>query len=211
MPQLRMFLILGLFTLTAGCSPSAPPTTPGAPSTSPVAPASASPTAASTTTTSPTPTAPALPDATGALDVSGHELSAFASPSGAIWCAVGSKGALCHFPGDFKGKVPSSTKVCPGQMLDVTGISVTKTVAYFCSGDPTAFPATTNTDDVKWWKGTGFPKVKHGGFTLVTLPYGKKLAAGNFVCLSARTGVSCANTVTGRGFRMARAGVTILP
>lgn len=204
-----MFLILGLFALLAGCSPASPATTPAAGSASP-------PTSVSTSTTpspaKPTPTAPALPDATGALDVSSHELSAFASPSGAIWCAVSSQGSWCHFPADFKGKIPSSKKICPEEMLDVTGIAVTDKVAYFCSGDPTAFPATENAGgDIDWWQGTGYPKVKYNGFTVVTLPYGKKLAAGDFVCLSAKTGVSCANTSAGIGFRMARAGVTMLP
>lgn len=204
-----MFLILGLFTVTAGCSPAAPVTTPATPSASPVVSTSASPT---TVTPTPTPTSPALPDASGALDVSSHELSAFASPSGAIWCAVSSKGAWCHFPADFKGKIPSSKKICPEEMLDVTGIAVTKTVAYFCSGDPTAFPSTENAGgDIDWWQGTGYPTVKYNGFTVVTLPYGKKMAAGNFVCLSAKNGVTCANTAAGIGFRMARAGVTILP
>lgn len=209
MPQLRMFLILGLFTITAGCSPAAPVPTPSTPSTSPAVSTSTAPTAA---TAKPTPSAPVLPDAVGALDVSSHELSAFASPSGAIWCAVSSKGAWCHFPADFKGKIPSSKKICPEEMLDVTGIAVTKTVAYFCSGDPTAFPSTENVGgDIDWWQGTGYPKVKYNGFTLVTLPYGKKMAAGKFVCLSAKDGVTCANTTAGVGFRMARAGVTILP
>lgn len=209
MPQRRMFLIVGLFALLAGCSPASPVTTPAAGSASPPTPASTSTTPSPATST---PTTPVLPDATGALDVSSHELSAFASPSGAIWCAVSSQGAWCHFPADFQGKIPSSKKICPEEMLDVTGVAVTKKVAYFCSGDPTAFPATENAGgDIDWWQGTGYPKVKYNGFTLVTLPYGKKLAAGNFVCLSAKNGVTCANTGAGIGFRMARAGVTMLP
>lgn len=209
MPQRRMFLIVGLFALLAGCSPASPVTTPAAGSASPPTPASTSATPSPATST---PTTPVLPDATGALDVSSHELSAFASPSGAIWCAVSSQGAWCHFPADFQGKIPSSKKICPEEMLDVTGVAVTKKVAYFCSGDPTAFPATENAGgDIDWWQGTGYPKVKYNGFTLVTLPHGKKLAAGNFVCLSAKNGVTCANTGAGIGFRMARAGVTMLP
>ena len=62
---------------------------------------SASPTSSGTAAT---PTAPAVPDATGATDVSSYDFSDFASPSGRIWCGLRSDLALCHFPYGMKGQ-----------------------------------------------------------------------------------------------------------
>jgi hypothetical protein len=89
---------------------------------------------------------------------------------------------------------------------------VGKKVEYFCSGDPSAFPALNSGsgDGLQWFAKTGFPTVKRDGFVLATLPYGKKLASGSFVCLSETTGVTCANTKAGIGFKMAKAGVTFI-
>jgi len=152
-----------------------------------------------------------VPDPAGAIDVSAYPNSAFASPSGAIWCSVAKNMALCHFPAGFKGKVPTSKQTCPQEMLDVTGITVTKKVQYFCSGDPTAFPSLQNAGgDIDWFKVSGFPTVKYSGFTLATLPYGQKLVDGNFICLSESSGITCANTVLGIGFKMAKAGVILI-
>ena len=125
---------------------------------------SASPTSSATAAT---PTAPAVPDATGATDVSSYDFADFASPSGRIWCGLRSDLALCHFPYGMKGKVPSSNTVCPGEGLDVTGVSVDSQgrAAYFCSGDPEAFPQTSS-ESVAWWKPTGYPSVKYNSFTL---------------------------------------------
>jgi hypothetical protein len=163
-------------------------------------------------TTSPSPAKPTVPDTVGALDVSAYEVSMFASPSGSIWCAVQGDAAWCHFPlGSFSGKVPSSKEVCPEEMLDVTGVSVGTKVEYFCSGDATAFPALENAGSgLEWFAGTGFPTVKKDGHVLATLPYGKKIADGSFVCISETTGVTCGDTATGIGFKMAKAGVTFI-
>lgn len=169
---------------------------------------SASPTSSGTAAT---PTAPAVPDATGATDVSSYDFSDFASPSGRIWCGLRSDLALCHFPYGMKGKVPSSNTVCPGEGLDVTGVSVHAQgkAEYFCSGDPEAFPQTSS-ESVAWWKPAGYPSVKYNGFTLAVLPYGKKIANGSYVCISEKVGVTCGNTQTGKGFRVALAGVTFI-
>jgi hypothetical protein len=207
--SLRPFLAVAVLLVTAGCAVPAP----GLPSGGPTSVVSVSPPVASpsTPTASPPPAAPKVPDTVGGLDVSAYDVSMFASPSGAIWCAIQKDTAWCHFPSDFKGKIPSSSKVCPEEMLDVTGVSVGTKVEYFCSGDPTAFPDKTNAGSgLDWFAGTGFPWVKKDGFTLATLPYGKKLVAGSFVCLSENTGVTCGNSATGVGFKMAKAGVTIL-
>lgn len=169
---------------------------------------SASPTSSGTATT---PTTPAVPDAAGATDVSSFDFSDFASPSGRIWCGLRSDLALCHFPYGMKGKVPSSSTVCPGEGLDVTGVSVDAQgkAEYFCSGDPEAFPQTSS-ESVGWWKPTGYPSVKYNGFTLAVLPYGKRIANAAYVCISEKVGVTCGNTLTGKGFRVALAGVTFI-
>ena len=51
---------------------------------------------------------------------------------------------------------------------------------------------------------------KSDSFTLAVLPYGKKIANGAYVCISEKVGVTCGNTQTGKGFRVALAGVTFI-
>ncbi|MBA3022223.1 hypothetical protein [Propionicimonas sp.] len=195
--------------VTAGCAitpPSLPSVSASAPPT-----ASATTSASPTVATSPPVVAPTVPGAAGALDVSAYEVSMFASPTGAIWCAVKEDSAWCHFPSGYQAKVPTSEEVCPEEQLDVTGVAVGNKVEYFCSGDPTAFPALNNAGyGLEWFASSGFPKVKYSDFTLATLPYGKKLADGSFVCLSEKSGITCGDTSTGIGFKMAKAGVTFI-
>ena len=62
---------------------------------------------------------------------------------------------------------------------------------------------------VQWRAGTGFPYVTYDGQRLATLPYGRSLRHGNYACRSETNGVTCVNVRTGRGFRMARAGVVL--
>lgn len=211
MARLRLAtLAAGVALVLSGCATGGPPTTPGRPSAglssgtaTPAGDGSASP------TPTPTPTAPALPDATGALDVSGYESAHFASPTGAIWCALDDAFALCHFPRGMKmSKVPSASKVCPKTGLDVTGVSVEVKAQYFCSGGAEALPM-TNGMNVDWWKTSGFPSVKYDGFKLATLPYGEKLVHGRFVCSSQKSGVTCVNTDNKSGFTVSKAGVKL--
>jgi hypothetical protein len=176
----------------------------------------------SVTGSSATPTAsdmPTVPDPSTALDVTktvrAAGFASFASPSGEIWCAIYGSDALCHFPYDFSGKIPSSTKVCPDENeLDVTGVMVDGSGAdYFCSGDPEANPQLEDSDSAAstgWWKATGWPSVKLDGQKLATVPYRKAVVSGDYVCASATSGVTCANTSTGKGFRVARAGVAFI-
>jgi hypothetical protein len=99
--------------------------------------------------------------------------------------------------------------VCPGEGLDVTGVSILKKANYFCSGDAQSLPQ-TNGSYVGWWKGTGLPSVKYEGQRLAVLPYGKKLARKGYVCASEKSGVTCGNVATGKGFRISLAGVTFI-
>lgn len=202
-------------------APTAEPT--GTATTSPAATASGITTAPTTsapavttsappvTTSAPpvTTSAPAGPSvpAVAARDVSAWRKADFASPSGRIWCGLTAEDALCHFPRGFWGTIPSGEEVCPGEGLDVTGVAVTASgTTYFCSGDPSAFPV-RGQDSVAWHTATGYPWVAYDGFTLAVLPYGKALRHGAFVCASAENGVTCAHRTTGRGFRIALAGV----
>lgn len=213
--------------LAAGCGQSPPGDSPGPTSGSasvPVATASASaPSASAPASPDATPSQavsepPTVPDASAALDVSGTVAAAgfasFASPSGKIWCALYDGYALCHFPSDFTGKIPSWKTICPDEELDVTGVIVeAKGPHYFCSGDPQSLPQLEDSDSAMstdWWQATGWPSVTLDGQKLATVPYGKALVAGAYVCASATNGVTCADTETRKGFRMARAGVTFI-
>lgn len=162
--------------------------------------------------TTPSSTVPTVPDPAMALDVSAYDFADFASPSGRIWCGLRADTALCHFPyGMDDAKVPKASKVCPGEHLDVTGVSVGTSgkATYFCSGDPEALPQ-VGTDSTAWWPSTGYPSVKSDSFTVAVLPYDKAVTHTPFTCLSTKAGVSCGNNVTGKGFTVARAGVTFI-
>ncbi len=199
-----------LLCLLSGCTPASARWTPGPIITESVTPPVQTPSATGTATPKPTPTT-AVPDPAGALDVSGFESAHFASPTGRIWCAMQADWTLCHFPsGMNSSKVPKPSKVCPGAGLDVTGVSVNdKDAGYFCSGGAEALPQTSG-EYVDWWRSTGYPAVKFDGQRMATLPYGKKLLYGNFICLSEEAGITCGNVGNGAGFRVSRAGVVLI-
>lgn len=200
-------VLLGL----AGCAgtPTAPPTV--TITVTPSASATRTPTTSvAPTSVAPTSGAPSGPPAASVVDVSTWKMADFASPSGRIWCGLSATGALCHFPRGFTGKIPSGDTVCPGEGLDVTGISTTASgTKYFCSGDPSVFPVKGH-DEVKWNLETDFGFVGYDGFVLAVLPYGKTLRHGSYQCTSAESGVTCTSTITGHGFKIALAGVTLL-
>ena len=199
-----------LASLLSGCAPTAPEWTPGPIITVSVTPSMPVPSARPTATAPTTPAQPAVPDTTGALDVSSFESARFASPTGRIWCALSKDWALCHFPRDMNtSKVPKPSKVCPGAGLDVTGVSVTSKAGYICSGGAEALPQTKG-EYTAWWRTTGYPAVTYEKQKLATLPYGRKLAHGAFICLSEQSGITCGNTSTGVGFTIARAGVRFI-
>lgn len=197
--------ILASCLLLIGCASSAQ-WTPGPVETIPPTPAVATATATTTGTSAPL----TVPDASGAINADRFASAHFASPSGRIWCALYDDWALCHFPrGMDMSQVETSEQVCPGEDLDVTGVSILQKAQYFCSGDPQAQPQ-TNGSSVAWWKGAGLPSVKYDGQKLAVLPYGKKLARKGYVCASEKSGLTCGNTDTGQGFRISLAGVTFI-
>lgn len=209
---MRLVGALGAALVLAACTPrpawtprpietvSATPSAPGSPSGSPSGSASGS---ASRPAFS-------VPDASGAINADGGDSASFASPTGRIWCALYPDWVLCHFPaGMDDSRVPGSEEVCPGEGLDVTGVGVREEAAYFCSGGAEALPQTSG-EYVGWWKGKDLPAVRYQGQRLAVLPYGRKLARGDYVCLSEEAGVTCGNPDTGKGFRVARAGVDLI-
>jgi len=199
-----------LASLLSGCAPASRAWTPGPIITVSVTPAVPVPRTTPTATAPTTPAAPAVPDANGALDVSSYESAHFASPTGRIWCALAKDSALCHFPrGMNTSTVPKPSKVCPGAGLDVSGVSVITQAEYFCSGGAEALPR-TNKKYTDWWPSTGYPSVTYEKQKLATLPYGRKLVHGAFICLSEQSGITCGNTSTGAGFTIARAGVRFI-
>lgn len=209
----RTTLAATLLVLLTGCTfPAAVPTAVSPVTTAPPATSASAPSGPTSSVAPPSSippsqlaTPPGVPNPAGAIDVSGG-LASFASPSGRIWCATDGQAAWCHFPKGMTATVPASEEVCPGEGLDVTGVTVEAAEAkYFCSGDPTAFPVKGQAS-VAWHDATDFPWVKYDGFKLAVLPYGQKVVSGSFVCASEKNGVTCANTATAHGFRIALAG-----
>jgi len=200
-----------LLSLLTGCVSAAQTWTPGPIITESVTPPPFTPGATTPTPAVSTPAKPTVPDAAGALDVSTYESAHFASPTGRIWCALAGDWALCHFPrGMNMSKVPKPSKVCPGAGIDVTGVSVTtEGVDYFCSGGAESLPQANGTY-TSWWKSTGYPSVTYDGQKMATLPYGRKLVDGELICLSEKSGITCGNLTSRRGFKISRSGVTFL-
>ena len=141
-------------------------------------------------------------------DVSAFELSGFASPNGSTICAIGVDGARCDLPDDFTGSTSGEDGFCPDSDVTATGVQVTDDPEWICGGDRSSAPA-PGTDQTAWWKHTGFPTVKRGGSTWVTLPVGKKLLAGDYFCLSTAEGITCGNVLSGAGFSLTRAAATL--
>jgi len=210
---LRLILVVAALTVLAGCSlvVNLPGATTSASPVVPVAttPAATSPSLPTSPTPTPTPSA-TFPTADGALDVGAFDSAHFASPTGRIWCALYEDWTLCHFPAGMDySAVPKASKVCPGAELDVTGVSVQHDAEYFCSGGVEALPQTDGMY-VDWWRSTGFGSVRYEGFKLAVLPYGQKLKKGDFLCQSEKSGITCVNLDSGRGFTVAKRGVTFL-
>lgn len=165
--------------------------------------------------TNPTPSPGSTPteievslDPTGALDVSAFDLNGFASPDGSTLCAISVDGARCDLPDDFSGTPSRDEDACPDSNRTVTGVDVTDDTEWICGGDRSASPS-PGAAETTWWKGTDFPTVKRGGSTWVTLPVGKKLVAGDFLCLSTETGITCGNVPISAGFSLSRTAVTV--
>ncbi|MCE1174718.1 MAG: hypothetical protein LWW77_08950 [Propionibacteriales bacterium] len=147
-------------------------------------------------------------DATDALDVSAQEVNAFTSPSGEITCMISVDGARCDLPVGYRGALPSTEDECPGSTLPPSALVVSDDSGWICADDVVTVPE-PHRPSTKWWQGTGFPTLTHAGLTRVTLPVGKKLIAGDFLCLSRPADITCGNLAIGAGFTLSREGVEL--
>ncbi len=147
-------------------------------------------------------------DATDALDVSAHEVNAFTSPSGEITCMISVDGARCDLPAGYSGALPNAEDVCPGSTLPPSALVVTDDSGWICADDVATVPE-PHRPSTQWWQHTGFPTVTRAGRTRVTLPVGKKLIAGDFLCLSRPGDITCGNLAIGAGFTLTRESVEL--
>lgn len=148
-------------------------------------------TAAVTSTTTTTETVSTEPGGGGkgsidgappAADTEVNELTSFSSPSGNIGCLIDRGAARCDIA-ERDWEPPPKPDDCDldyGQGVEVTAGGAADLV---CAGD-TALNSTTS----------GAP-----------LPYGESISAGLLRCESARSGITCRDIETGRGFALSRA------
>lgn len=174
--------------------------------------------------TSPTPHAtptPAPRSENLVKDVWSFEESHFASPTGNIKCALrGATGdvgldarAFCGVDQAEAGVVPTMEEACgPNPDVPVAGVAVMADgkASWVCAGDAQSYPFTDSSPEYIAWSGDHFgATAKQGDRTLVVLPYGRSLVAGDSTCSMATDGVTCTNTATGHGFHLSRAGATL--
>lgn len=108
-----------------------------------------------------------------------------ASPSGNITCAVAPSGVEC-------GIASLAAEPAPAQGCDGTeGYVVTLT------SEGVAVPCVTDED-----------RPGKADATVAVLDYGQNVTVNNFMCDSTEAGMKCTDTSTGKGFTLARAGIT---
>lgn len=145
----------------------------------------ATPSAAATDTApegSPAPDAPA-PSPTLAIDPA--EATVVASPTGNITCSIVPQGVRCAIASLASEPVPVAG--CAGTVGHVVELS-SAGVSTPCV--PTA------------------EKPAPAGPDVTVLDYGSTAEVNNFVCASSESGMRCTDSATGKGFVLARAGVT---
>ena len=145
-------------------------------------------TSATTTTATETITETAPQDGGGdgappPADTEVTELTSFSSPSGNIGCLIDRESVRCDIAERDWEPPPKPDDCDLGYGQGVT-LTAGGTADFVCAGD-TALNATTS----------GAP-----------LPYGESIAAGLLRCESARSGITCRDVETGRGFAIAREG-----
>lgn len=110
------------------------------------------------------------------------ELAEFASPSGNIWCTIGSDSAACQIS-EMAYQAPGGG--CEGNELFGHVVEV--------AADGSSFPCPDG----------GIPGAPAADRTV--LEYGQTSALGDFMCTSSESGMRCTNIRTGAGFTVARA------
>lgn len=212
----RMLLAGSTAVLTVGCTinfvqpapaeaPS-PPATIGIVTSTATASSSAhspSPRPATSSPSAPAPQAP-MHKSIDTLD----KYSEFVSPFGRIACAIMADRAWCTFPeGMDRSRLPSAEKACAPDSGPVGSVEVSPTGVNFHCGDVGAIGAPRGRDETRWADGYEGPGLVNGS---VMLPYGWNLISSTVACNSAENGVTCVHASAGEGFRVARAGVTVV-
>lgn len=108
-----------------------------------------------------------------------------ASPSGNITCEVSPSGAECGIATLASEPAPSTE--CDGVQGYVVSLT-SEGVALPCVS-PDELPA-------------------EAGATVEVLDYGQNITVNNFSCDSTESGMTCTDSSTGKGFTLARAGIT---
>ncbi len=113
--------------------------------------------------------------------------ASFASPSGNIACTMSADGATCTIA-NFT-YAPPTVAGCTGTVGHVIVLNADGVAAQCVDGPaPAVAPAETP-----------------------VLEYGHSSTVGPYTCTSATDGVTCVETASGTGFRLARASLTMLP
>ncbi|GMA40966.1 hypothetical protein GCM10025883_30110 [Mobilicoccus caccae] len=144
-------------------------------------------------------TRPAAPKAT----IKGRVITtsgpiAFVSPSGNIMC-MGSSNLRCDIT-QRNYRAPQRPSWCD---LDWgNGFALGRTAAFLCAGD--TIMGTAPASASPWFARTGVKPFSSWGSPQAVLPYGWTLRNSSFSCASAKTGVTCTNTTTRRGFTVSK-------
>lgn len=151
-------------------------------------------------------------------DVTGTQGAAFFSPSGNIVCAIatpdgstapGSGWVRCDIS-EVSYAVPAAPKNCHGSYgLD---LQLGKHAELGCITDTVAHEALLGQppggapDYTTWFDPAGNPRVHlpQRGRAGAGLGYGNSIVDDAIQCTSRETGITCRNTVTGRGFHLSR-------
>lgn len=190
--------VVACLAALAGCTPAGPsspaPTDPAAP-------------AASTPASTP---AFAVPARAAAVDVTATGTAAFASPTGRIRCSLTPGGVTCSLPVGYLGRVPTPATTCPGTAPDTRVDAVLLAPAgagFTCDPDAAAPPVRGRASTAWVAAGGGVWATPEVGGEVATLPYGRSIAVGDYVCASEEAGVTCAHGPTGHAMLLRRAGI----
>jgi len=123
--------------------------------------------------------------------------ASFVSPTGKLACALSARDAHCEgmslttAPGQAYCQAPVGGIDGPLVNDDGTG--------WHCASQQTVFPFS----DQAWWQGHGFATANSriGGDNAAVLPYGWVVEVGGLACRSESTGITCAQVISGTGFR----------
>ncbi|WP_051196668.1 hypothetical protein [Jonesia quinghaiensis] len=120
------------------------------------------------------------------IDVEASGAKSFASPSGNISCTVSALGVECGI-GTLENAPEPNVAGCEGYIGYVAQLNGTGVIRPCVPEE--ALPGAADS-------------------SAKFLEYGEKYGVNNFTCVSERTGMKCTDANTGRGFNIARAGIT---